>query len=238
CAWIASAIWFPIFSTGFKDVIGSWNTIATSPPRSRRSSLFDIFRRSLPSNVASPLRIRPGGCGISPRIASWLTLLPDPDSPTMPRVSPGNTSNDTPSTAWTTPSSVANSTTRSRIERIGSGTRSALGRVEGVAKPVTDEVDAEDDQHDRQARERDQPPHARRHVLAVVDQLAERRVGRLDPEPEEGEGRLGQDRDADDQGRVDDDRPDCVREHVPEHDAQVAGTGRLGSFDVLLLAQR
>ena len=30
-----------------------------------------------------------------------MTLLPQPDSPTMPSVSPGSTANETPSTAWT-----------------------------------------------------------------------------------------------------------------------------------------
>ena len=35
-----------------------------------------------------------------------VTLLPDPDSPTMPRVSPLRSSKLTPSTAFTMPSSV------------------------------------------------------------------------------------------------------------------------------------
>ena len=34
------------------------------------------------------------------------TLLPEPDSPTIPSVSPRSTSKETPSTALTTPSSV------------------------------------------------------------------------------------------------------------------------------------
>ena len=34
------------------------------------------------------------------------TLLPHPDSPTIPSVSPRSTANETPSTALTTPSSV------------------------------------------------------------------------------------------------------------------------------------
>ena len=33
--------------------------------------------------------MRPGGCGIRPRIDIVLTLLPEPDSPTIPSVSPG-----------------------------------------------------------------------------------------------------------------------------------------------------
>ena len=41
-------------------------------------------------------------------MASDVTLLPQPDSPTMPRVSPGATSNEIPLTAWTVPRLVQN----------------------------------------------------------------------------------------------------------------------------------
>src|SRR6266550_3364505 len=117
---MASPIWKPTLRTGFSEVIGSWNTIETSEPRTCRSSFFDIFSRSLPLKYASPRTILPGGCGMSPRIDIVLTLLPEPDSPTMPSVSPGYTSYVIPSTACTMPSSVVNCTARSRIERIGS----------------------------------------------------------------------------------------------------------------------
>ena len=50
--------------------------------------------------------MRPGGCGISFRIDSAVTLLPLPDSPTTASVSPAFTSNDTPSTARMTAVSV------------------------------------------------------------------------------------------------------------------------------------
>ncbi len=45
------------------------------------------------------------------------TLLPDPDSPTMPSISPRLTSSERPSTALTTPSSVSKWTLRSSICR-------------------------------------------------------------------------------------------------------------------------
>src|SRR5947209_14080381 len=112
-----------------------------------------------------------------------LTLLPEPDSPTIPSVSPGNTSYVTPSTACTTPSSVLNSTVRSRIERIGSGTY-PLRRIERVAQSVADEVDAEHDEHNRKAWERHEPPVVGRDVLTVCDQLPERGRRRLDAEAE------------------------------------------------------
>lgn len=54
------------------------------------------------------------------------TLLPDPDSPTMPSVLPRARSNDSPSTALTTPSSVRKCTVRSRMERMAP--RSAMWR--------------------------------------------------------------------------------------------------------------
>src|SRR5581483_8502416 len=142
-----------------------------------------------------------------------------------------------PSTAWTTPSSVRNSTARSVIESSGSGTNSALLRVEGIAKAVADEVDAEDDEHDREAREHRQPPLLRV-VLAAGDERAERRRGRLDPEPEEGERSLDEDRRRDGERAGDDDGAERVRQDVPEHDPEVARTGCLCRLDVLLLSQR
>ena len=42
-----------------------------------------------------------------------VTLLPEPDSPTMPRVSPRSSENVTPDTAFTMPSSV-----RKRVSRL------------------------------------------------------------------------------------------------------------------------
>ena len=92
CTRIASLIWSPIVSTGLSEVIGSWKIIAMSPPRSSRNSFLRMPIRSRPSNVAWPATIRPGGTGISPSIDMTLTLLPEPDSPTTPTVSPGKTS--------------------------------------------------------------------------------------------------------------------------------------------------
>src|SRR4051812_15124737 len=64
--------------------------------------------RSTPSNSTSPPWIRPGGCGTSRMIESAVTLLPQPDSPTMPSVRPRATLKSTPSTARTSPCSPAN----------------------------------------------------------------------------------------------------------------------------------
>jgi hypothetical protein len=55
--------------------------------------------------TASPLVIVFRGL-LSPMIVRQVTLLPQPDSPTMPSVFPFSTPKLTPSTALTTPSSV------------------------------------------------------------------------------------------------------------------------------------
>src|SRR5258706_10011849 len=128
-----------------------------------------------------------------------------------------------PSTACTTPSSVRNSTTRSLIERVGSGTDPPLRRVERVAQAVADEVDADDDEDEGEPRKHGEPPLFRV-VLAVHDQDAERGRRRLDPETEERQRRLGEDRGGDDKRGVHDDRAERVREDVPEHDPEITPT--------------
>ena len=96
----------PMVSTGLSDVIGSWNTIPMSLPRTFRICALESCRRSRPSKMTSPATILPGGSGISPMIESALTLLPQPLSPTMPTISPSSTEYEMPSTASTTPLSV------------------------------------------------------------------------------------------------------------------------------------
>src|SRR5438132_2175546 len=78
-------------------------------PRSSRSWLFVSLKRSSPSKRISPPAMRPGGCGTSPMIDSAVTLLPQPDSPTMPSVRPRSREKSTPSTARTSPRSLAKS---------------------------------------------------------------------------------------------------------------------------------
>src|SRR5712692_5398647 len=141
------------------------------------------------------------------------------------------------STAWTTPSSVLNSTARFSIDRTGSGTNSPLLRIQSVPEAVADEVDGDHDEQQHETGE-DRDPPLLRELLAARDERAERRRRRLDAETEEGQSRLDDDRRADRKRAADDDRPQRVREDVPEHDPHVAGPGGLRSLDVLLLTQR
>src|SRR5215469_15084996 len=117
---ITSTIWSPTVKAGLSDVIGSWKIIEIWLPRRSRISAGLSFRRSMPSNRISPEAIRPGGRGINPMIESAVTLLPQPDSPTMPSVRPGLSEKLTPSTARNSPLSVSKYVARfltSRSER-------------------------------------------------------------------------------------------------------------------------
>ena len=87
-------------STGLSEDIGSWKIIAIRLPRTERMPASSSARRSSPSKTILPLSIRPGS-GISRRMESAVTLLPDPLSPTIARVSPGATSSDSEVTALT-----------------------------------------------------------------------------------------------------------------------------------------
>ncbi len=81
-------------------------------PRSRRRSSSVASMTS-----SSPTHARPSTVALRlftrPMSACDVTLLPEPDSPTMARVLPRSTLNDTPSTARTIPSSVGKLTRRS-----------------------------------------------------------------------------------------------------------------------------
>ena len=81
-----------------------------------------------------------------------VTDLPEPDSPTMPRISPFSTVNDILSTAFTTPLRVWKYVFRLLISSSGI---SILGRfrVERVAQSIADEVQAEQRGREKQRRE-------------------------------------------------------------------------------------
>src|ERR1041385_6250942 len=145
CSWTASRSWRPMVCTGFSEVIGSWKIIEIRLPRYRRSSSFGIESRSSPSNTASPLMsiLRPE---FRPMIVRQVTLLPEPDSPTIASVLPFSTENDTPSTARTMPSSVWKCVRRSLTSRSANSAQPDP-RVDPGVQDVDQEV--ERDHHDR-----------------------------------------------------------------------------------------
>ena len=80
---------------GFSELYGSWKMIW----KSRRA-----WRRASPSSslsAVSPSRMRPAVISTSRITASAVVDLPEPLSPTRPKVVPRGTSNEMPSTACT-----------------------------------------------------------------------------------------------------------------------------------------
>ena len=125
CRRIASTICSPTVCTGLRLVIGSWKIIDTASPRTARISLSGRSRRLRPSSLISPPAMRPGGLGTRRMIDSDVTDLPQPDSPTMPSVSPGASEKLTPSTAANTLPPERNSVRRSLTSRRLIGARTS-----------------------------------------------------------------------------------------------------------------
>jgi hypothetical protein len=98
-----SVIWRPTLIVGSSEVIGSWKTIAIFDPRIVCIRCSESLRRSCPSKIASPPLIKVFASGRRRIRLLAVTVLPEPDSPTMARVSPRLRSKETPRTAWTSP---------------------------------------------------------------------------------------------------------------------------------------
>ena len=105
-AHIISTIWLPTLKTGDRDVIGFWKIMDMSFPLNSSSSFWLSLRTSVPLKSMDPPTIFPVLAGRRWMMELDVTLLPEPDSPTMPRISPFSTSKLTPSTALLTPPEV------------------------------------------------------------------------------------------------------------------------------------
>src|SRR5919109_5381555 len=248
----------PIVSTGFRLVIGSWKIIAICRPRTRRSARWLRWRRSRPSNRAEPERTRPAR-GSRPSSASAVALFPQPDSPTMPSVSPAPISNEIPFTACTVPLPVQKWTRRSSTARSdASGTaddapaeepeRLALAeapdaaaelRVERFPQAVADEVESEHRDDDRDAGNDGEE----RRRLEVVVHVGEhrpplRRCRVLRAEAEEAEPGDVDDRRGHRERSLDDHGRDRVREDVREEDHRAPDAHRPRREHEVVLALR
>src|SRR5260370_40877634 len=103
----------------------------------------------------------------------------------MPTVSPLAMLTSTCSTARTMPRRVENSTVRSATSRSGTASVMAASgaplRIDDVAQPVAEQVEAEHRDHERGARKERDPPFARDHERGAFrhhDRSEERRVGK------------------------------------------------------------
>src|SRR6266851_4000432 len=201
----------PTLKTGFRDVIGSWKIIAIDSPRIPCISDSLSFVRSVPSYMTRPPTTRPGG-GISRIRLSAVTDLPLPDSPTMPSVSPALSSNETPSTAFTTPSGVENC----------------------VAKKVGGQ-DREEDHHPRPDH---QPARVEKERLGVGEHVAPAWYRRVDAKAEEVKCRFDEDDRTQVEASENDQHVQHVGQEVADDQANVAGAKGTGGHHEVTRAHR
>ena len=126
-------IWSPTVKLGLSEVIGSWKIIASRLPRRSRRVSSGTSSRSKPSKRIEP-ETSAECFGSSPMMASEVTLLPQPDSPTRPSVAPLATLRSTLSTAWVVRPSSPWKVTRRSLDLDQRRCRS----LSGLAMPACD----------------------------------------------------------------------------------------------------
>jgi len=109
--------------------------------------------------------------------------------------------------------------------------------VQNIAQAFTDEVVAEHGQQNRQAREHGQPRRDFQHFLAVHEDIAPARHGRLHAKAQEAEGRFYQDGAGHAEGGRDEHRGGGVGQNVVKKDARGTHAGHPGGQDEFPAAQ-
>src|SRR6266542_6165048 len=158
-------------------------------------------------------------------IDSEVTLLPQPDSPTRPRVFPSPISKLTPSMARTSPSGVKKEVRRSLtwsksgmmraaraifLSRSASTDPAQHARVENVANSISHSIKSQHCQHDEQSR-KDRYMWMQAQIRSAGAQhAAPSRQRRIDAKTEKAQTRLGRNRPRQAQARENQDRRQYV----------------------------
>src|SRR6266853_728451 len=194
--------------------------------------------RSMPSSTAPAPSIRPGGCGTKPRSERHVTDLPDPDSPTIPSVSPRSMQKDTPSTARTTPLRVWKDVRKSSTSSSATPSVLRCPDVERIAQAVAEEIQRE--QRRREYRGRvDQQPRRLLHLLgALLDEQSPGTHRRLHAESEETQKGLQQHHRGNGERRVHHHGTEHIGDHVAQNDAACAQAERDRRLDEFLPFER
>src|SRR5215467_7463328 len=156
---ITSMVWVRIGNSGLKDPKGSCGMKVMIRPRISLSACQrGIVSRSSPAKRIDPASRR-ALLAKMPRIALASVVLPQPDSPTSPMISPGRIVRLTPSSTRAGPNSVANETkTFPTSRRLSSADGTADPRIENVTQAGAQEVEPHHDEKDREARRERVPP--------------------------------------------------------------------------------
>src|SRR5262245_48396592 len=122
-----------------------------------------------------------------------------------------------------------------RRPRARTWTLDLQARIERIPQSITEEIDAQNGDENRQPRESREPPGGRDVDAAIGEHSAPRRGGRLDAEPQERERRFDHDHARHVEGGDDEPGREGVRQDVPHEDAAVAATeGVRGLYELAL----
>src|SRR4051794_40239433 len=159
----------------------------------------------------------------------WAVIvLPQPDSPTRPRVRPGAICRLTPSTAVSMPSSIGSLTRRSRISKRGAcdeGPGSFIASplpvgIGRVAQTVAEEVEGDHNENDQPTWNQEPgTEHQGLDVLSVEQERSQAHGGRAEAEPEEAQRDFAKDHLRHRQGEVHDEVTGETGEEVMRDDA-------------------
>src|ERR1044072_5814260 len=234
-----SSIWRPTLRIGLSAARGFWKIIDISRPRRSRIWSSSAARTSTPENITEPSAMRPARSRM--RItANEVTDLPEPDSPTIPSVSPLATSILMCCTALTMPRRVENSTVRSLMSSSGTGGGALLRsgslrsmrasraplRIDDVAQAVAQQIEAEHRDHQREPGKERDPPFARHHEgRAFGDHDAPLGIRRAHAESDEGQARRIEDRVAHRERHLPDHDRNDVGQDLRQQDARLAVAG-------------
>src|SRR5262249_49099761 len=155
--------------------------------------------------------MRPASCralaGSMPRMALARVVLPQPDSPTRPMISPARSVRLTPSSTLAVPASVRKETRRlSTSSRLSPGVATSHPWVEHVAQAIAQKIEAHHDEKDGKAGRQRGPPGLGQELARFGDHAAPFRRRRRGPEAQEAERAGGEDGETHAQGNAHDDR--------------------------------
>src|ERR671913_2065640 len=162
--------------------------------------------------------------------------LPQPDSPTRPKLSPGMMSSEKSGKATTEPEEDRYSTLRSRMESSGfvTASRSSI-RERQLAQAVGEQVEAEHERDDGEAGEQRHVREHRDHGGRLLDHAAPVRVRRRQAESQEAEGADGDGGVAEPEAEIGDQRPAAIGQELDQHDVGIGLAAEPRRGDEILL---
>src|SRR5262249_54227274 len=217
---ISSRICAPTVNSGLKEPKGSCGMNVMRRPRTscamRRCGM---AKRSSPANQMLPVSALAFPARM-PRMVLASVVLPQPDSPTRPMISPARIVRLTPSSTLAAPASVAKVTQRWSTSRsLSPGVATSDPWVKHVAQAIAQKIEAHHDQEDGKARRQRGPPGLGQELAGFGDHAAPLRRRRRGAEPKEAERARSENGKAHADGGAHDDGGEDAGQHVQQHDA-------------------